>query len=199
MIRLMLVLCAVMIVAGCAKPARVSQMTTGVVKPDVVAGEPDLQGALKLGSVGGGEETDPLWTSEVGTPEFRQALDQSLQASGLLAATPEEARYRVDAQMLEVDQPLFGFSLTVTSTVDYTVTDMAEGAGKVFFSKKITKSHTATVGDAFVAVERLRLANEGSIRNNIRTFIEDFIAYWNANKPSDAPEAEPSVSMLVAQ
>ncbi len=74
---------------------------------------------------------------------------------------------------MEVDQPFIGFDLTVTSSVHYIVTESASNA--FAFDETITAAHTATVSDAFVAVERLRLANEGPIKENIRVFIDKLL------------------------
>ena len=125
---------------------------------------------MALVTVTGGESTNPMWTSEVGNAEFREALRQSLRANGLLGGEGQPATYGLSAELMEVSQPLFGFDLTVTSSVHYIVTEVASNA--VAFDETVTASHTSTVGDAFVAVERLRLANEGSIKENIRVFID---------------------------
>ena len=114
-----------------------------------------------------------MWTSEVGNAEFHEALRLSLHANGLLGSEGQPAKFGLYAELMEVSQPLFGFDLTVTSNVHYVVTDTASGA--VAFDEIITASHTATVGDAFVAVERLRLANEGSVKENIRVFIDKLL------------------------
>ena len=45
----------------------------------------------------------------------------------------------------------------------------------VTFDQKISASYTATFGDAAYGPTRLKLANEGSIRENIRQFIEKLL------------------------
>lgn len=72
--------------------------------------------------------------------------------------------------MLEkLDQPLFGVSFTVTSTVHYTVTERA--TGKAVLDKSLITPYTAEFGDALLGTERLRLANEGAIRQSISRLI----------------------------
>ncbi len=192
--KIALSLILVTLLAACAQPARVSQMTTQAIQPERVAANPELQGAIELGGVGGGEETSPLWTSEVGTPEFRQALDQSLQVSGMLAPDPAAASYMLEADLIEVDQPFMGFSMTVASTVDYKVYNKADNT--LFFQKVVTASHTATPSDAFLGVKRLQLANEGSVRENIRQFLRAFINHWEQNKPIEAVPEGVELSLL---
>lgn len=192
--RTLLSLLLVTLVAACAQPARMSQMATQAVEPATVAANPGLQGTIELGGVGGGEETSPLWTSEVGTSEFRQALQQSLRASDLAAASPESATYMLEADLIEVDQPTFGFSMTVRSTVDYKVYDKTDDS--LFFQRVVTASHRASVSDAFLGVKRLQLANEGSMKQNIRQFLRAFINHWQENKPVDAAPEGVSLSLL---
>ena len=158
---------------GCAAPARVSQMVAYAPEPSDAQTASQWNRSMALITVTGGESTNPMWTSEVGNAEFHEALRQSLHANGLLASEGQPAKYGLNAELIEVSQPLFGFDLTVTSNVHYVVTDTASSA--VAFDEIITASHTATVGDAFVAVERLRLANEGSVKENIRMFIDNLI------------------------
>ena len=54
----------------------------------------------------------------------------------------------------------------VVSNVEYKLT--RNGQVRVF---PVTATGTATVSDAFVAIERLRLANERSMKENIRIFL----------------------------
>jgi hypothetical protein len=42
--------------------------------PAPVVAESPYKNAIYLGEVSGGESTNPLWVSEVGNPEFRDAL-----------------------------------------------------------------------------------------------------------------------------
>jgi hypothetical protein len=44
------------------------------------------------------------------------------------------------------------------------------------FARTIATPYTAKANDAFLAVERLKLANEGAIRTNIARLIEELMA-----------------------
>lgn len=178
----MLVLCAL---AACAQPARVTQMVVPNVMAPVVAANPSLQGALAVGEVTGGQETNPLWTSQVNNPEFKEALEQSLQANAVLAPNAGNARYTVSAQLRELKQPLVGFDLTVTSRIGYRVVERASNTP--VFDEEITTPFTAEFGSSFVAVERLRLANEGAIRESIRRFLARFTETWISRTPGSTP------------
>ncbi len=65
--------------------------------------------------------------------------------------------------------PLFGFDMTVTTRIRYTLVDTH--TNQVLLEEVIAAPHTATTGDAFVGTTRLRLANEGSAKKNIQNFL----------------------------
>lgn len=127
------------------------------------------QGQYTVGTVTGGEETSPLWTSEVDNQGFRQALSDSLVRTGYSLADATNGPRRIDATLVSVDQPFIGFSFTVTAAVDYTVSGVGLGTPLSF---NIVERGTATFGDSPLGVERLRIANERAIQSNIRAFLE---------------------------
>jgi hypothetical protein len=128
---------------------------------------------MSVGVVTGGEPTNPLWTSQVGNQEFRSALEASLRNFDLLAEG-QESRFVVDANLIDVQQPTIGFALTVTSTVAYQV--RRSGTTEAILEETVIAPYTASATSAFLATERLRLANEGSIKRNIELFIERLFA-----------------------
>ncbi|HEX7027330.1 MAG TPA: hypothetical protein VF268_08820 [Gammaproteobacteria bacterium] len=164
LIKLGLILGVCSIIFGCASPAKMENM--------VYQGNPktytkELQKNVNVASVSGGKKTNPAWTSEINNDAFLGALKQSLLTQGLLA---DNGRYRLEVNLLSIDQPMFGFDMTVTTYVKYTLTDVKRNA--VVMSETITAVHTATVGDAFAGVKRLRMANEGSGKKNIENFLD---------------------------
>ncbi len=66
---------------------------------------------------------------------------------------------------------MFGLTFDVVSTVNYKV--YGEGVNKVF---PVVATGTATTSDAFVAITRLKIANEKSIQENIKAFIKQLSA-----------------------
>ena len=164
-----LVVCIAILLTGCAGAARVESMV-GAPTAQLVAASPLRQG-VRVNSVLGGTATNPLWTSEIGNPEFQQALEQSLRAQGMLAE--DGGRYHLNVNLMEIRQPFIGLNFTVTSTIRYTLVETV--ANRIAFEQTITADYTAGVGDAFIAVERLRLANEGSAKANISKFLDALI------------------------
>src|SRR5207248_2018131 len=97
--------------AGCATSAAPQAMT---IKPGAAAAvNAKLKGSVKLADVSGGKDTNPLWTSQVDNAGFKKALADSLAISGYLAQDPSQAKYAVSANLVSLDQPLFGFTLDV--------------------------------------------------------------------------------------
>jgi hypothetical protein len=161
---------ALLQLGGCATPATSQAMT---VKPGSTAPvNPKLKGAVALGTISGGKDTSPLWTSQVDNEGFRKALKDSLAVTGYLAPEGTKPSYTVDADLQSLDQPLMGFTFDVKSTVKYNL--RAPAGAKAM---PVVATGTATTSDAFVAVERLRLANERSILENIKEFINQLGRY----------------------
>ena len=168
----LLALGILMSVVGCASEASVEGMTVSAPVSPAIETPDKIEEGISIRSVTGGEDTNPMWTSEVGNEEFHAALESSLRNNSLLAREPT-GKYALDAELINVNQPLFGFDTEVTSTVRYRLdpADQNEEA----YEDVVTESYTATTSDSWYGVERLRLANEGSIRSNIQAFIDRLI------------------------
>lgn len=166
-------LCAVILclVAACASPARMNAMIPERTEATLIAETSPLAKAIEVTSVTGGEETNPMWKSEVGNPEFGEALKNALASHAMLATGP--GRYKLTAALTNIDQPIFGASFTVTASVRYRLTDV--GTSKDVFDQTVTESYTANFSDALLGVERLRLANEGAMRVNIGAFLKSLV------------------------
>ncbi len=156
---------------GCATPASSSNMTVRAADATTVRLQtPEaLKNNLALRDVTGGKETNPAWVSNVSSSEFERALEDSLRSVGMLSANRQAGRFQLIVHLEKLDQPFMGFDMTVTSTVAYTLVERA--SGKTIWQKTLAVPYTAKVSDAFVGSERLRLANEGTIRQNITRLI----------------------------
>ncbi|MBS8240891.1 hypothetical protein DYI22_10290 [Marinobacter lipolyticus] len=164
-VRILAVLAALLYLTGCASGAKMGNM---VYEGPINTYDTALQSNVDVYSVSGGEETNPAWTSEIDNDAFAGALKQSLRKQGLLSG---EGRYQLEAILLKVEQPLFGLDFEVTTHVKYILTDR-ENTGAVVLNETIVAPYTATIGDAFAAIKRLRLANEGSGNANIQGLLE---------------------------
>ena len=152
---------------GCATAAKPEAMVAKTQTTDKPFPQ-FLTHAMCVRTVTGGEKTNPLWVSKVDNDGFRSALGTSMDSAGLSAAASSCA-YPIDVNLLGLSQPGFGFDMTVTSHVNYKVYD---SQAKPLVLETIDAPFTATVSDAFVGVECVRVANEGAIRLSIQMFFD---------------------------
>lgn len=169
-IKFIVLILAVTILTGCATPANYQAM---IVRPTAaIPHNPKLKGAIEVVNVSGGKATNPLWTSQVDNIGFRKALEGSLDAYGYLASSSHKAKYKLDATLSKLAQPMLGFNLDVDSVIVYNITGV-----RVDKQYLVKASGTAKVSDAFVAVERLKIANERSIKENIKNFLKKLSSF----------------------
>jgi hypothetical protein len=161
---------SLMALAACASPSRPEAMILGAT-PGLTASTGDL-GYHSVTSVivSGGSETNPMWTAQVSNQDLKTALEGSLAAAGYMGS--DGRPMVVTANMIELNQPMAGLDMSVTSRIQYSVTS----DGRVVFNDTVSATGTATIGEAFAGMERLRLANEKSIKENIKQFITRFRA-----------------------
>lgn len=108
---------------------------------------------------------------EGGNGSFYSALKASLREAGLLE---QAGRFMLSAVLVKFEEPTFGFNMTVTPTVRYVLYDLYEQSSrKRILDKTITTPFTADFGEAFLGVERKKLAAEGAIRANINEFLAE--------------------------
>ena len=165
---------------ACASGATPGAMIAPPPVPPAQAAASPLAKAVAVEAVTGGEPTSPMWMSKVGNPEFAEALRGSLAAPGRAAAEPGAAKYDLRANLITLAQPMFGLDLTVKSSVKYTLVERS--TKRTVYDDIVSADHTATFSDHPIAIERLRLSNEGSIRKNIEAFIRDAVARPSLNQ-----------------
>lgn len=155
---------ALALLCGCATPSKPTAMAVDAIE---VANKHDA--AVRV-NVTGGAETSSLGASNIANADFAEAIKSSITQSGLFTGiTDEGAGYLLNAQIIRLDRPMFGTSFTVNLEVTWRL--LRESDSTIIWEKAIMSSFTATMGDAFAGVTRLRLANEGAARANIRDAI----------------------------
>jgi len=173
LVRLAAAIVALAMLGACAKPATPSAMVADLAGIDTARGPPPAyRNAITAAPVSGGKDTSPLWSSQVGNPEFQEALVRTLMSAGLGRA--ENGRFRLDAVLQKLEQPFAGFAMTVSATITYRSTNVATGA--IVYENTLTTPATATMDDAIDGVARLRIANERAIRANLRRLVEELYA-----------------------
>lgn len=169
--RVLILMAVCLGLAACASGAQPAQMIAA--DGTAIGASSPLRDSMTVGAITGGSKTSPLWKSEVSNEDFAEALRQTLIARTMLATG--KTRFMLNAELVELDQPtLGGFDMDVTSTVKYRLTNL--DGSKVLFETTVKKLYTANFSSTFLGVKRLQLANEGSMRENIKQFIEELIA-----------------------
>jgi hypothetical protein len=122
----------------------------------------------------GGEETTPLSESKISNEAFLQALKKTIDNTHVFSkVTNERSGY-----LLEVKIEKQGMSLDSIGSVAKTVILATRwklskrGFSQSIWIDVISTKYTATFGDAFGGIKRVRLANEGAARNNIKKGLE---------------------------
>ncbi|MGZ5903515.1 MAG: hypothetical protein ACXWK3_27480 [Reyranella sp.] len=182
MIRLLVAMLLLAGLGACAMPASYTSMVPELASAELGPGPaPSYRGAITVASISIGTDTSTPWTSQIGSAEFQDALVRTLTLAHL--ASPQGGRFRLDATLLGLSRPFAGFAMTVTASVAYRLTDTATGA--VVYQDTRTSLGTASLNDAIMNENRLRIADERALRANIRKLIEDLYAL--PDRSSDRP------------
>ena len=154
---------AVLMAAGLAACATQGAMTVIDVSA-TGASLPKYRSAVAVRSVSGGQVMSILTVPGVSDEPFKAALESSLEAKGYLAksGTP---KFYVDAEIQNLDQPLMGLTMDVTASVTYKV------SGATAATYPISATASASVSDSVLGADRMRIANERAMQQNIRMFL----------------------------
>jgi hypothetical protein len=147
--------------AGCATQQAMTVSTT------IASPSPKYRNAIAVRSVTGGQMMNALTMPGVTDEPFKNALVSTLATNGYFAQPGAASKFYLDAEIQNLEQPLIGLDLEVTANVTYKVS----GAGKVDVYPVKAKG-SASFSDSPMAADRLRIANERAMQQNIKQFME---------------------------
>lgn len=150
--------------SSCASTSRPAEMTS------TQASAARTGAAVSVKTVGGSAQSN-LGAAGVTNENFKQALEASLVQSGLFRGVGTGG-YSLEAFIIKLNQPAMGFNMTTDVEIDYVL----RRGGSTVWRESIKSTYTATVGEAFVGAERVRVSTEGAVRENIRTAISKMSA-----------------------
>ena len=157
-----LLILIILVLPSCAPALQGAEMMPKSSLYDALGNPKNLSRNISLGNVqaekGAGGAISPV-TSE----NYKEALVLALRQAGWYS--PDKARFVLDAHILKIDQPAFGFNFTVKTEAEYTLTEIK--TGKVRYHDVLTLPCTVTFGDAFNAEVRLRKATACAVGENI--------------------------------
>lgn len=172
--------------AGCALPALPGRMTTRLSEQTLIHDHSELRQAVQVGVISGGAEDDPLGRSYIRNADFADAVRQSLAAHAMLGTAAPV--FRLDAGILDVERPIGGLSLEVTTRVRYRLIRLS--TGQVVFDRPIEASFTQPFDMTILGYERIQLATEGAFRENMRLFLLALVNQ-DQGRPPDVTPAPP--------
>jgi hypothetical protein len=149
------------VLAACATPQGMTVGSGAIANPS-----PKYRNAIAVRSVNGGQVMNILTVPGVANEPFKAALEATLSANGYLASSGTP-KYYLDAEIRNLDQPLMGLDLTVIADVTYNISGVGPAA-----SYPVRAHATATFSDSPIAVDRIRIANERAMRQNIEQFLQ---------------------------
>ncbi len=155
-------LLAVAILSGCASGA----VSTNMVPENVQLTNKHPYSVSVL--VDGGKETNPMWASQISNPEFQAAIAETLAKNGVFSTIIKDGNsdYLLEVNITALQQPVIGFSFTVSMSTNWKLTSVKDK--KTVMEHIVASSYTAGMGDSVIGVKRLRIANEGAARENIK-------------------------------
>ena len=115
----------------------------------------------------------------ISADQYSEALASSLRQAGWYSNS-DTSKYLLTAHLMKIDQPLIGFSFTVTSQAQYTLTERK--TGKVRYDDVLTLPCTVTMSEAFVGEVRMRKATACSVGENITHFLKVLSQRYSTNK-----------------
>jgi len=161
-IRLLIASAFVAWLAGCASPAS----KEALVVDDTSFGTKHPY-SVSISTSGGGETSATGYTN-VSNEDLAAAIEESIVATGLFSSVikGDGADYKLNVSLVSMSKPMFGFSFTIDMEMAWSLVNVR--TGDAVMKESIKSSYTATAGEAFAAVTRIRIAVEGATQNNIR-------------------------------
>lgn len=151
---------ALAFLSGCATASNPTPLSASEFAP-----QHKHTGAVSVTATGG-SETSSVGASQISNAAIVESVTQTIQQSGLFEQVAAQGTpYRLEIQLVRLEQPMFGGTFTVKLEMNWRLLDTS---GTPVWQKAVQSAGTATMGDAFAGVTRLRLANENALRLNIR-------------------------------
>jgi hypothetical protein len=167
-IRFYLPLAAILLVSACAPVLSGPEMAPKSSLYDSLSSPKSLAKNIQIDNVTAEKGLGGM-TAPVTADQYSEALTSSLRQAGWYSGSGN-SKYLLTAHLMEIDQPVIGFSFTVTAKAQYTLSERK--TGKVRYDDVLTLPCTVTMSEAFVADVRLRKATACAVGENITHFLK---------------------------
>jgi hypothetical protein len=108
---------------------------------------------------------------------YREALQNALLTANFLIRADDQERYTLDARLVALDVPTFGFTMTASATAVYTL--KVADSGETILQETVSLPYKAEFGEAFNGAERARIAVAKAVRENITHMLRILAAKTN--------------------
>jgi len=158
------------VLAGCSTPASREGMV-----PQHTASLRHFTHSITV-QASGGNDTGALDSSNISDGELKAAIEEAIARQKLFAGIVQNdgGDYTLNVRVISLTKPLFGTTFTVELELAWSLIRNADR--QAVLRKSIKSSGSATMGDAFAAVTRLRLAVETAARANIEAGLHEIAA-----------------------
>ena len=153
------------ILTGCVPPLPPGDMMPMTSVYTDIPANAALDRSVRLGTVTVPQEAENSSIAPLKAEVFREAIQNALLTSNMSVRADSVEKFTLDAQMIELGIPMFGFSMDANSKVNYQLTRVKDG--KVVFNEIVTMPYTAPFSEAFDGNQRSRIATSKAIRENI--------------------------------
>lgn len=157
-----------LVITGCVSSSEMGS----IVPKNISTVKPDSSLFQSMSVETYGQEYSNFYNQQISNTNISTALERALGEAGYLSA--DNTKYTIWPSLVHLKQPAIGLNMEVTAQVNYIIKDEA---GNIVLDETINSSYTAEMSEAFIGVTRVRLANEGAVRNNISAFM-DRLADW---------------------
>jgi hypothetical protein len=146
---------------GCSSPAKREAMT-----PQALTISKHYPYTLGV-QASGGSDTGAMDSSNISDTDLKAAIEDAVVQNKLFKSIVQGTGgdYELSVTVTSLSKPLFGTTFTVQMETGWSLARTSDRS--VVMRKAVKSSGTATMGDAFAAVTRLRLAVEAAARDNI--------------------------------
>ena len=161
---------SLLIIAGCAAPAK----TVNMIPQDISV---DARHPYSLSAeVLSGEETSELGMSKISDEAFKAALEAAILESGVFSRVVDidGADYHLQVVITNLGQPTAGLNISVTLVTHWKLEKRS--SSECVWQDFVATKYMAHVDDAIIGTTRLRVANEGAARKNIKEGIRKLSA-----------------------
>ena len=126
--------------------------------------------------VAGGQAPSMSGVSLVSNENLVSAVETAIGQSGLFSQVVHSGTgdYQLDVRLIQLHLPMMGFNMTGQAEIEWRLRQPA--TGRVIWQKITNNPYTATAGQAFAGAKRVRLAAEGTVRENIKAALGQIAA-----------------------